>query len=132
MNCLQQASALEAVNWGRVQKDHAEAGHLIHQAEWALGIVSTITLLVSVWVSYALPRQVIKPWPDDGYTEVTPSKADRAINSGLPTANTRAFIRPYPVQMADYFRLRFYLPFGVVSLILPYQQRRDSAGIVAG
>ena len=58
---LQQASVLEAVNWDRVQNDHAEAGHLIHQAEWALGIVSTITLLVSVWVSYALPRQVIKP-----------------------------------------------------------------------
>jgi CHASE3 domain sensor protein len=58
---LQAASELEAVNWGRVQKDHDEAGHLIHQAEWALAIVSAITLLVSVWVSYVLPRQVIKP-----------------------------------------------------------------------
>jgi len=58
---LRQASGLEAVNWDRVQKDHAEAGHLIRQAEWALGIVSTITLIISVWVSFALPRQVIKP-----------------------------------------------------------------------
>ena len=58
---LRQASGLEAVNWDRVQKDHAEAGRLIRQAEWALGIVSTITLIISVWVSFALPRQVIKP-----------------------------------------------------------------------
>ena len=58
---LRQASGLEAANWDRVQKDHAEAGHLIRQAEWALGIVSTITLIISVWVSFALPRQVIKP-----------------------------------------------------------------------
>ena len=58
---LRQASGLEAVNWDRVQKDHGEAGHLIRQAEWALGIVSTITLIISVWVSFALPRQVIKP-----------------------------------------------------------------------
>ena len=58
---LRQASGLEAANWDRVQKDHGEAGHLIRQAEWALGIVSTITLIISVWVSFALPRQVIKP-----------------------------------------------------------------------
>lgn len=58
---LQQASALETVNWDRVQNDHAEAGHLIHQAEWALSIVSAIAFLVSVWVSFVLPRQVVKP-----------------------------------------------------------------------
>jgi len=58
---LQQTSVLESANWGRVQKDHAEAEHLLRQAEWALGIVSAMTLLISVWVSYALPRQVIKP-----------------------------------------------------------------------
>jgi methyl-accepting chemotaxis protein len=49
------------VNWERVQKDHSQAGRLIRQAEWALGIVSAVTLLISVWVSYVLPRQVIKP-----------------------------------------------------------------------
>jgi len=58
---LEQASFLESVNWGRVQRDHAQAGHLIRRAEWTLGIVSAVTLLVSVWVSYILPRQVIKP-----------------------------------------------------------------------
>jgi CHASE3 domain sensor protein len=58
---LQRASLLESTNWGRVKRDHAEAGHLIRHAEWALGIVSAVTLLVSIWVSYTLPRQVIKP-----------------------------------------------------------------------
>src|ERR1700741_3096815 len=58
---LEQTSVLESVNWGRVKRDHAEAGHLIRQAERALGIVSAVTLLVSIWVSYTLPRQVIKP-----------------------------------------------------------------------
>jgi methyl-accepting chemotaxis protein len=58
---LRQTSALESTNWSRVQEDQADARRLIRQAEWALGIVSAITLLISVWVSYALPRQVIKP-----------------------------------------------------------------------
>jgi methyl-accepting chemotaxis protein len=58
---LEQASVLESVDWGRVQRDHAEARRLIRQAEWALGIVSALTLLISVWVSYVLPRQVVKP-----------------------------------------------------------------------
>ena len=58
---LQLTAELESVNWSRVRKDHAEARDLIQQAEWALGIVSAMTLLISVWVSYVLPRQVIKP-----------------------------------------------------------------------
>lgn len=58
---LEQTSVLESANWRRVQKDHADARRLIQQAEWALGIVSALTLLISVWVSYILPRQVIKP-----------------------------------------------------------------------
>jgi CHASE3 domain sensor protein len=58
---LRQTSVLESANWGRVQQDHAEARRLIRQAEWALGIVSAMTLLISVWVSYVLPRQVIMP-----------------------------------------------------------------------
>lgn len=58
---LQQASALETINWERVQRDKAEAGHLIYQAEWALSIVSAITFIVSVWISFVLPRQVVKP-----------------------------------------------------------------------
>jgi CHASE3 domain sensor protein len=58
---LEQTSVLETVNWGRVQRDHAEARRLIRQAEWALSIVSALTLIISTWVSYILPRQVIKP-----------------------------------------------------------------------
>jgi nitrogen fixation/metabolism regulation signal transduction histidine kinase len=44
-----------------VQSDHGNARKLLVEAEWALTIVSALTLLVSVWVSYILPRQVIKP-----------------------------------------------------------------------
>ena len=41
--------------------DHQEARQLIHRAEWALSIVSALTLLFSVWASIILPRQVVKP-----------------------------------------------------------------------
>jgi CHASE3 domain sensor protein len=58
---LQLAAELESRNWKRVQSDHAEARRLIRQAEWALGVVSVITLLLSVWISFVLPRQVVKP-----------------------------------------------------------------------
>jgi CHASE3 domain sensor protein len=54
-------SELETENWKRVESDHREARRLLHQAEWALSIVSAITLLFSVWVSFILPRQVVKP-----------------------------------------------------------------------
>ncbi len=54
-------SELETRNWNRVQMDHQEARHLIHQAEWALGTVSAFTFLFSVWVSFILPRQVVSP-----------------------------------------------------------------------
>jgi methyl-accepting chemotaxis protein len=52
---------LETENWKRVESDHREARRLLHQAEWALSIVSAITLLFSIWVSFILPRQVVKP-----------------------------------------------------------------------
>jgi len=58
---LRKTSELESVNWARVQKDHANARALLSEAEWALSVVSALTLLISVWVSYVLPRQVIKP-----------------------------------------------------------------------
>lgn len=54
-------SELETRNWKRVEADHKEARRLIRQAEWALSIVSALTLLFSVWVSFILPRQVVKP-----------------------------------------------------------------------
>lgn len=52
---------LEARNWARIEDDHRKARHLLYQAEWALGTVSVITFLVSVWISFILPRQVVKP-----------------------------------------------------------------------
>ncbi|HTB94962.1 MAG TPA: hypothetical protein VK728_19170 [Candidatus Sulfotelmatobacter sp.] len=58
---LRVAGDLERRNWERVQADHAKARELIHRAERSLSIVSAITLLFSVWVSFILPRQVIKP-----------------------------------------------------------------------
>jgi CHASE3 domain sensor protein len=58
---LQAASDLEKQNWGRVQMDHQKARELIHRAEWTLSIVSAVTLLFSVWVSFILPRQVTRP-----------------------------------------------------------------------
>ena len=58
---LDLASQLEARNWGRIESDHRKAKRLISRAEWSLAIVSVITFLVSVWVSFVLPRQVVKP-----------------------------------------------------------------------
>jgi hypothetical protein len=55
---LQLTSTLEEENWGRVQMDHQEARQLIHRAEWSVSIVSTVTLLFSVWASLILPGQV--------------------------------------------------------------------------
>lgn len=58
---LTQLAELETENWKRVENDHREARRLLHQAEWALSIVSAMTLLFSIWVSLILPRQVVKP-----------------------------------------------------------------------
>jgi nitrogen fixation/metabolism regulation signal transduction histidine kinase len=58
---LQLTSTLEARSWSRVEYDHRRARRMISRAEWALTIVSVITVLVSVWVSFVLPQQVVKP-----------------------------------------------------------------------
>jgi CHASE3 domain sensor protein len=58
---LQAAGELETRSWARVQHDHQEARHLLYRAEWVLSIVSGLTLLLSVWISFVLPRQVVKP-----------------------------------------------------------------------
>src|ERR1700724_372749 len=52
---------LEASSWDRVEHDHRKARRLISAAEWSLSVVSAITLLVSVWISFILPQQVVKP-----------------------------------------------------------------------
>jgi methyl-accepting chemotaxis protein len=54
-------STLEAKNWQRVQDDHLSAQNLLHRAEWVLSIVSALTIILSVWMSFVLPRQVVKP-----------------------------------------------------------------------
>ncbi len=54
-------SSLEARNWRRVQDDHQSARKLLHRAEWVLSIVSAVTILLSIWISIILPRQVVKP-----------------------------------------------------------------------
>lgn len=61
---LQAASELEARGWDRVQRDHIEARRLLYRAEWVLSIVSGLTLLLSIWISFVLPRQVVKPLVD--------------------------------------------------------------------
>jgi methyl-accepting chemotaxis protein len=58
---LKQTSELESRSWKRVQEDHRQARHLINQAEWTLSVVSLLTFLFSVWISFILPRQVVKP-----------------------------------------------------------------------
>lgn len=47
-----------------MERDHQEARHLLHRAEWVLSIVSALTFLLSVWISFVLPRQVVKPLLD--------------------------------------------------------------------
>jgi methyl-accepting chemotaxis protein len=58
---LRRTSDLESRSWNRVQEDHRQARGLINHAEWALGVVSALTFLLSLWVSFILPRQVVKP-----------------------------------------------------------------------
>jgi len=58
---LQVASQIEEENWQRVKNDRSQARHLLFEAEWALSIVSFLTLVFSVWVSFILPRQVVEP-----------------------------------------------------------------------
>ena len=58
---LDLASQMESRNWLRIDSDHRKARRLLSRAEWSLSIVSAITFLVSVWISFILPRQVVKP-----------------------------------------------------------------------
>jgi len=58
---LKLASNLEKRSWDRVTQDHQETRNLVRRAEWVLGIVSAFTLLLSVWLSFVLPREVVAP-----------------------------------------------------------------------
>jgi CHASE3 domain sensor protein len=61
---LQLASDLEGRSWERVQRDHQQARRLKVQAEVVLLIVSFLTLILSVFVSFILPREVVRPLSD--------------------------------------------------------------------
>lgn len=58
---LKLSKDLENRSWNRVQRDHEDARRLVWRAEWVLGIVSFLTLMLSVAASFILPRQVVKP-----------------------------------------------------------------------
>jgi CHASE3 domain sensor protein len=61
---LRLAGQLEKRSWERVQHSHEQAGALVRRAEWVLIVVSALTLILSVWVSFTLPRAVVKPLVD--------------------------------------------------------------------
>ncbi len=61
---LSLASQLERHSWDRVKRDHRDARGLMARAEWVLGSVSLLTLLISIWVSFVLPREVVRPLLD--------------------------------------------------------------------
>jgi CHASE3 domain sensor protein len=61
---LQRLADLEKRSWERVEREHQKTRELIRRAEWVLGIVSALTLLVSIVISFVLPRQVVKPLLD--------------------------------------------------------------------
>jgi CHASE3 domain sensor protein len=54
-------SGLEERIWQRVQEDHRKAQELLRRAEWVLSIVSTVVILLSVWITFVLPREIVKP-----------------------------------------------------------------------
>ena len=54
-------SGLEARIWQRVQDDHGRARRILHRAEWVLSIVSAAVILLSAWITFALPREIVKP-----------------------------------------------------------------------
>ena len=58
---LDVASQIEARSWQSVERDQQEARSLSRRAEWVLSIVSAITFLASVWISFVLPRMVVQP-----------------------------------------------------------------------
>jgi len=58
---LDSTAQLEHKSWSRIEFDHNKARRMISVAEWSLSIVSAITLLVSVWISFMLPKQVVRP-----------------------------------------------------------------------
>ena len=77
---LRRTSELESHSWERVQEDHRQARRLVNQAEWALGVVSVVTFLLSVWISFILPHQVVKPLLNLKQAVDRAAAGDSAIN----------------------------------------------------
>jgi methyl-accepting chemotaxis protein len=61
---LRLAGDLEKRSRERVKRDHKGGRRLLHRAEWVLISASALTLLVSVWVSFILPRAAVRPLVD--------------------------------------------------------------------
>jgi CHASE3 domain sensor protein len=51
-------------SWQRVEREHADARRLVRRAEIVLLVVSSIVLILSILVSFILPREVAKPLAD--------------------------------------------------------------------
>jgi CHASE3 domain sensor protein len=58
------AAELEARSWRRVEQNHHKARSLKRRAEWVVSLVSALVFLLSVWVSFVLPREVVRPLVD--------------------------------------------------------------------
>ena len=58
---VKESSDLETRSWERVQRDHEKARLLVRRAEWVLSTVSLLVIVLSVWVSFVLPRTVVEP-----------------------------------------------------------------------
>jgi CHASE3 domain sensor protein len=54
-------AGLEERMWQRVKDDHRKAQGILRRAEWVLSIVSAIVILLSVWITFILPREIVKP-----------------------------------------------------------------------
>jgi CHASE3 domain sensor protein len=54
-------SGLEVRMWQRVQDDHRKAQRILRRAEWVLTTVSAVVILLSVWITFVLPREIVKP-----------------------------------------------------------------------
>ena len=54
-------AGLEERMWQRVQDDHRKAQRILRRSEWVLSIVSAVVILLSVWITFVLPREIVKP-----------------------------------------------------------------------
>ena len=61
---LRLSSLLEQQSWQRVEQDRHETKKLLHRAEWIGGAVSLLVVLISIWVSFILPKEVVRPLLD--------------------------------------------------------------------